>query len=47
MNPQAQSPAYRCSGCEWAVYCSRECQRADWVFEGGHQSECDKKEKAI
>lgn len=27
--------------CGWARYCSRECQRADWVWRGGHQSECD------
>lgn len=26
--------------CGWARYCSRECQRADWVWKGGHQSEC-------
>ena len=26
--------------CGWAKYCSRECQRADWVCKGGHQGEC-------
>lgn len=27
--------------CHWAKYCSRECQRADWVLVGGHQKECN------
>ncbi|GMK55084.1 hypothetical protein CspeluHIS016_0201400 [Cutaneotrichosporon spelunceum] len=33
-------PVITCK-CGWAKYCSRECQRADWVWRGGHQSECD------
>lgn len=30
-----------CGRCSWAKYCSRECQRADWVQVGGHQEECE------
>lgn len=33
-------PVIKCQ-CGWAKYCSRECQRADWVWRGGHQGECD------
>ncbi|KAJ7023519.1 hypothetical protein C8F04DRAFT_1271329 [Mycena alexandri] len=29
----------RCSVCRTAVYCSRECQRVDWM--DGHRDECD------
>jgi hypothetical protein len=32
-------PALVCQ-CGWAKYCSRECQRADWVVQGGHQEGC-------
>ncbi|BEI97282.1 hypothetical protein CcaverHIS631_0208710 [Cutaneotrichosporon cavernicola] len=35
-------PVITCK-CGWAKYCSRECQRADWVYRGGHQAECDAK----
>jgi hypothetical protein len=28
-----------CKQCHLAYYCSRECQRKDWV-EGGHRKEC-------
>ncbi|KAJ7614916.1 hypothetical protein FB45DRAFT_936420 [Roridomyces roridus] len=28
----------RCAGCSTIVYCSRECQRADWI--AGHREEC-------
>jgi hypothetical protein len=27
----------RCSGCRWARYCNRECQRANWLT---HRDEC-------
>lgn len=30
----------RCSGCEWAAYCSRECRLADLSAQGGHQTYC-------
>ncbi|KLT45123.1 hypothetical protein CC85DRAFT_256134 [Cutaneotrichosporon oleaginosum] len=33
-------PVITCK-CGWAKYCSRECQRADWVWRGGHQGQCD------
>lgn len=33
-------PVVTCERCGWAKYCSRECQRADWVITGGHQGEC-------
>ena len=29
-----------CERCSLAYYCSRECQRKDWV-EGDHRKECD------
>jgi len=29
-----------CKQCHLAYYCSRECQRKDWV-EGDHRKECD------
>jgi hypothetical protein len=32
----------RCSGCGWARYCSRECQKNDWK---NHKSNCCKKGK--
>lgn len=34
-------PVFSCDFCSWAKYCSRECQRADWVLHGGHQHECE------
>jgi GNAT superfamily N-acetyltransferase len=34
-------PPMTCT-CGWAKYCSRECQRADWVVSGGHKSDCGK-----
>ncbi|WVQ96069.1 hypothetical protein IAU59_003169 [Kwoniella sp. CBS 9459] len=41
MNFRLIPPAIQCSYCDWAKYCSRECQRADWVMKGGHQAECN------
>ncbi|WVR07995.1 hypothetical protein IAU60_005038 [Kwoniella sp. DSM 27419] len=41
MNFHLAPPTIRCGHCDWAKYCSRECQRADWAMSGGHQSECD------
>ncbi|WVF68525.1 hypothetical protein IAT40_003293 [Kwoniella sp. CBS 6097] len=41
MNFRLIPPTIQCSYCDWAKYCSRECQRADWVLKGGHQAECD------
>lgn len=38
-------PKFVCEGCGWAKYCSRECQRADWLWRGGHQAECGKEAK--
>jgi hypothetical protein len=32
----------RCSGCGWSRYCSRECQKNDWL---SHKSNCCKKGK--
>nr|GAT55027.1 predicted protein [Mycena chlorophos] len=29
----------RCAGCEVRLYCSKQCQRADWR-EGGHRDSC-------
>nr|XP_019043466.1 hypothetical protein I302_08044 [Kwoniella bestiolae CBS 10118]OCF22396.1 hypothetical protein I302_08044 [Kwoniella bestiolae CBS 10118] len=41
MNFRLAPPTISCKYCSWAKYCSRECQRADWVRTGGHQAECD------
>ncbi|KAK8849737.1 hypothetical protein IAR55_005072 [Kwoniella newhampshirensis] len=41
MNFRQAPPTIQCSHCDWAKYCSRECQRADWLRQGGHQAECD------
>lgn len=41
LNFRLAPPTIRCTSCEWARYCSRECQRADRVRKGGHQEECD------
>jgi len=31
----------KCSGCQFARYCSSECQRADWRASGGnHKAKC-------
>ncbi|CAN0375314.1 unnamed protein product, partial [Ectocarpus sp. 12 AP-2014] len=35
MEPTSQ----RCSSCKTAKYCSRECQRRDWIV-GGHKDRC-------
>lgn len=40
-------PAITCHRCDWAKYCSRECQWADWVDAKGHQEACDKKPAAV
>ncbi|WVQ74316.1 hypothetical protein IAR50_003914 [Cryptococcus sp. DSM 104548] len=40
LNFRLSPPTYKCGGCDWAKYCSRECQKADWVQVGGHQEEC-------
>lgn len=42
LNFRLAPPTFQCSGCEWAKYCSRECQRADWVRKRGHREECNK-----
>ncbi|EIW71380.1 hypothetical protein TREMEDRAFT_42784 [Tremella mesenterica DSM 1558] len=39
LNPRLWNPVVGCK-CGWARYCSRECQRADWVWVGGHGTEC-------
>ncbi|RXK37979.1 hypothetical protein M231_04765 [Tremella mesenterica] len=39
LNPRLWNPVVVCK-CGWARYCSRECQRADWVWVGGHGTEC-------
>jgi hypothetical protein len=44
MDSRLSEPTVQCSRCDWARYCSRECQRADWVWTEGHQAECDMKE---
>nr|ODN90943.1 hypothetical protein L204_05782 [Cryptococcus depauperatus CBS 7855] len=41
LNFRLAPPTIRCDHCDWARYCSRECQKADWVRTGGHQQECD------
>lgn len=41
LNFRLAPPSIRCHRCEWAKYCSRECQWADWVESRGHQDECD------
>ncbi|ORY34669.1 hypothetical protein BCR39DRAFT_513933 [Naematelia encephala] len=41
LNFRKAPPIVACSGCNWAKYCSRQCQLADWSLQGGHQSECD------
>ncbi|WWC92859.1 uncharacterized protein L201_007820 [Kwoniella dendrophila CBS 6074] len=41
MNFRLASPSINCHHCKWAKYCSRECQKADWVRSNGHQVECD------
>ena len=39
LSPQTgPSTLQRCSGCGLALYCSRSCQRQDWV--GPHKAEC-------
>lgn len=38
MNPQDLEPRFKCDHCDWGLYCSRECQRADWVYVNGHRS---------
>ncbi|AAW45686.2 hypothetical protein CNBH1830 [Cryptococcus deneoformans B-3501A] len=43
LNFRLATPTIQCQHCDWAKYCSRECQRADWVRTNGHQSECDLK----
>ncbi|ORX37671.1 hypothetical protein BD324DRAFT_656022 [Kockovaella imperatae] len=40
MNPRLSSQTIRCQFCDWARYCSRECQKADWVYIRGHRAEC-------
>ncbi|KAL7425172.1 hypothetical protein Q5752_000860 [Cryptotrichosporon argae] len=40
MDPRAPPPTFQCEHCDWARYCSRECQYADWALDGGHQAEC-------
>lgn len=40
MNFHIERLDHRCHGCNWALYCSIECQQADWMRQGGHQSEC-------
>ncbi|WVQ84752.1 hypothetical protein IAT38_006909 [Cryptococcus sp. DSM 104549] len=45
LNFRLAPPTFKCSYCDWAKYCSRECQRADWVCAGGHQTECDLNEE--
>jgi hypothetical protein len=42
LNFRLAPPTFQCSGCEWAKYCSRECQRADWIRKRGHREECNK-----
>ncbi|ESK93847.1 hypothetical protein Moror_13030 [Moniliophthora roreri MCA 2997] len=32
-------PTFRCTGCEEVYYCSKECQKFDWV-ERGHRNMC-------
>ncbi|GJE93116.1 zinc finger MYND domain-containing protein [Phanerochaete sordida] len=29
----------KCNGCQSAMYCSKKCQRRDWI-EGGHKGSC-------
>ncbi len=29
-----------CAGCEWLLYCGKDCQTADWHFN--HRNECKK-----
>lgn len=32
-----QTPLFKCNGCKYAYYCSKECQRLDW---GNHKQTC-------
>jgi len=38
LNPGAEE-LVKCGYCDWGRWCSRECQRADWVWIGGHRSQ--------
>ncbi len=38
-------PAYRCKGCSSVAFCSRDCQKANWL--AGHKRECSKLRKQL
>ncbi|KAL4424898.1 hypothetical protein ABPG77_002121 [Micractinium sp. CCAP 211/92] len=38
-------PAYRCKGCSSVAFCSRDCQKANWL--AGHKQECSKLRKQL
>jgi len=35
----SRKDAQCCARCHWAIYCSRACQRRDWL--GGHRAHCN------
>uniref|UniRef100_A0A0W0EVS1 MYND-type domain-containing protein n=1 Tax=Moniliophthora roreri TaxID=221103 RepID=A0A0W0EVS1_MONRR len=38
-------PMFRCAGCNWAYYCSRDCQGHDW--NNGHKASCKKAQRRV
>lgn len=41
----AEKPAFRCKGCSSVAFCSRDCQKANWL--AGHKRECSKLRKQL